>query len=62
LRWLFVVGVNQVFQFLAGLEVRDLLGGNLDPVTRFGIASDAGLALARAETPEAAYLNLVTGA
>jgi len=57
-----VEGVDQILQLLAGLEVRDLLSRNFDPVTGLGITSDAGLALAGAEAAKAAYLNLVTGA
>ena len=53
--------IDQVFQFLAGLEVWDLLGWNFNPRPRFGVAAHARAALARAEAAKAANLNLVTG-
>jgi hypothetical protein len=51
--------VDQVFELFAGLKERDLLGGNFDAVTSFGIASDAGLALASAKAAKSADLDLV---
>src|ERR1019366_4109154 len=51
--------VHQIFQFLAGLEERDLLGRNFHPVARFRVPAHARLALARAEAPKPAYFDLV---
>src|ERR1035438_649334 len=52
--------VHHVFQFLARLEIRDLLGRHLDARAGLRIASDARLALPRAETAETANLDLAT--
>src|ERR1035438_3559977 len=54
--------VHHVFQFLARLEIRDLLGRHLDARAGLRIASDARLALPCAETAETANLDLVAGA
>src|SRR5947208_1493337 len=54
--------VHHVFQFLAWLEIRNLLGGHLDARSGLGVAPDAGLPLARAEATKAADLDLVTAA
>src|SRR5712692_10704265 len=54
--------VDDIAKFLARLEEGDSLGRHLHPVARFGIASDASLALPGAETAEAANLDLVSGA
>ncbi len=54
--------IDEVFQFLAGFEVRNLFGGNFDARSGLGIASDARLALAGAEAAESANFDLVTGA
>src|ERR1700751_966580 len=51
--------VHQVLQLLARLEKRNFLGGNFHAVSGLRIASYARFALARAEAPEAADLNLV---
>src|SRR5258706_2593389 len=51
--------VHQIFQFLAGFEERDFLCRNFHPVTRLRISAHARLALARAETAEPAYLDLI---
>src|SRR5271157_4228489 len=53
--------IHHVLQFLAGLEVRNLLGGHFDAGAGLGIAANAGLALARAETAESANLDLIAG-
>src|ERR1700758_431107 len=52
--------IYQVLQLLAGLEERNLFGGNFHPVPGLGIASHARLALARAEGSKTADLDLVT--
>src|SRR5438445_3629878 len=52
--------IYQVLQLLAGLEERNLFGGNFHPVPGLGIASHARLALARAEASKTADLDLVT--
>jgi hypothetical protein len=44
--------VYDVLQLLARLEVGNLFGGDLNARAGFGIAADAGLALARTETPK----------
>ncbi len=54
--------VDQVLQLLAGLEERNLLGRNFDPVAGLRIAPNARLALAGAEAAKSADLNLVTDA
>src|SRR5271157_634423 len=54
--------VHHVLQFLAGLEIRDLLGGHFHPRAGFRVAADPGLSLASAETPESADLDLIAGA
>src|ERR1022692_2601288 len=54
--------VHHVFQFLARLEIRDLLGRHLDARAGLRIASDARLALPRSETAETANLDLLAGA
>src|SRR5919109_5385278 len=54
--------VHQVLQLLAGLEKRNLLGGDFYPVAGLGIASDAWFPLPGAEAAKAADLDLVAGA
>ena len=56
------IAVDHVLQLLAGLEERNLLGGNFDAVAGLGVASHARLALPGAEAAEAADLNLVARA
>src|SRR5580704_13814496 len=51
--------IHQILQFLARLEERNLLGGDFHAIAGLGIAADARLALAGAETAEAADLDLV---
>lgn len=51
--------IHQIFQFLARLEERDLLSGNIHAVAGFGIPSNAGLALASAKAAKTADLNFV---
>jgi len=55
------VGVDGVAEFLGGLEEGDALGGDFHLGTGFGVASDAGVALAGAEAAEAADFDLVSG-
>src|SRR5579872_3239790 len=57
-----VVVIDQVLQLLAGLEVGDTLGGHFHPRAGLGIAPDAGLPLACAETAKPAYFDLVPAA
>src|SRR5450755_4044400 len=54
--------VHQILQFLTGLEKWDLLGWNLDALSRLGIAPHPGLALASAKTAKAADFDLIAGA
>src|SRR5579863_6311535 len=54
-----VVVIDQVLQLLAGLEVGDALGGHFHSRAGFGIAADARLPLARAETSKPAYFDFV---
>jgi hypothetical protein len=54
------VGVDQVAEFLGGLEVGDALGGDFDALAGFGVAPDAGVALADAEGAKAANFDLVS--
>src|SRR5688500_5489748 len=51
--------VDQVLQFLAGLEVRDLLRRDADLVAGLGVAALARLATAKPEAAEAAELDLL---
>src|SRR5512146_1391700 len=51
--------VDDVLQLLAGLEERNLLGRDFDAVAGLRIPPDSGFALSRAETAEAADLDLV---
>ena len=53
--------VHDVLQFLARLEIRNLLGGNFHPRAGLRVASDTGLALACAEAAESADFDLVAG-
>jgi hypothetical protein len=54
-----VTGIHQVFQFLAGLEERNFLGGDFHAVTGLWISADTGLALPSAEAAKAANFDLV---
>src|SRR5262249_34531632 len=54
--------VDDVLEFLAGLEVRDLLGRHFHASASLGVAAHAGFPLPRAETAKAADLDLVAGA
>src|SRR5213594_3701813 len=54
--------IDYVLKLLAWFEIRDLLGGNLDPRAGFGVAADSGLPLARAKTAKSANLDLIAGA
>ena len=56
------VSVDHILQLFAGLEERNLFGGNLDAVASFGVAPDAGFALAGAEAAETTDLDLVARA
>src|SRR6478736_6527141 len=51
--------VDEILQFLAGLEVRNLLRRNVDLVTGLGVAALAGLALAKAEAAKTAEFDLL---
>src|SRR4029079_7903403 len=51
--------VDQLFQFLARLEVRDFLRRDIDLVARLGVAALAGLALAQAGSGEGAARSLL---
>ena len=42
-------GVDEVAKLFGGLEVRDALGGDIDAFAGFGIAANAGIALANAK-------------
>src|SRR5439155_10771684 len=53
---------HNILQFLARLEIRDLLGGYFDPCTGFRVAANPGLALAGAETAESTNFDLVASA
>ena len=61
-RVLFHGTVDHVLQFFAGLEERNLLGGNVHAVPGLGIAADAGFTLARAEAAESPNLDLIASA
>src|SRR5690242_15193291 len=52
--------VDEVLQFLARLEIGDALGRHVHLVAGLRVAALAGLALAKAETAEAAQLDLLT--
>src|SRR6267378_1023290 len=52
-------GVDQLLELLAGLEVRDPLGGDVDLVARLRISPLTRAALADAEAAETAELDLV---
>src|SRR5258708_32064131 len=54
--------VDQLLQFLAWLEVWDLLRRHVHLLSRLGVASRTGLAAAKAEAAEAAELDLLAGA
>ena len=49
--------VDEIFQFLAGLEIRNLLRWNVHLVTGFGVAALAGLALSQAEAAKTAEFD-----
>src|SRR6266481_5833736 len=51
--------VNQIFQFLAGLEEWNLLCRSFHPVACFRIPAHARLALAREEAAKPTYFDLV---
>jgi hypothetical protein len=54
-----VTGIYEVFQFFAGLEEWNFLGGDFDTVARLWIAAHTGLALPGAEAAKATNLDLV---
>jgi hypothetical protein len=54
--------VDNIFQFLAGLEKGDFFGRNFDPIAGLGIASNTGFALSRPEAAKATNLNLIARA
>src|SRR6185369_14071602 len=51
--------VDEILQFLAGLEIRNLLRRNVHLVTGFRVAALAGLALAKAEAAKTAEFDLL---
>src|SRR5579863_4868577 len=53
------VGVHQVFEFFAGLEVRDAFGRHIHARAGLGITAHARLPLARAEAAEPADFDFV---
>jgi len=55
-------GVDQVFQLFAGLEERNLLGGNFDPLAGLWVAADSRFALPGAKAAKTTDLNLVAHA
>ena len=57
-----VTGIYQVFQFFAGLEEWNFLGGDFDTVARLWIAANTWLALPGAKAAKAADFDLVAGA
>jgi len=54
--------IDQILQFLAGLEEWDFLGGDFHAFTSFWITPDARFALPSPEAAEAANLDLVAHA
>src|SRR5262249_50714914 len=54
------LAVDQLLQFLAGLEVRDLLRGHGDLHSGLRVATHPGAALAQAERSESPQLDLLT--
>src|SRR3954469_18691871 len=53
------LAVDELFEFLAGLEVRDLLRRHVHLVARLRVAALARFALAQAEAAEAPQLDLL---
>ena len=53
--------VDQVFEFLAGLEIGNAFGGHFHFFAGLRIPADAGISLADPETAEAANFELVAG-
>src|SRR6266849_8603451 len=53
--------VDELFQLLAGLEVRDFLRRYFDLLTGLGIAPGARFAAAKTEASESAQLDLLSG-
>src|SRR5262249_33212964 len=56
----FRLGVDQLFEFLARLEIRDAFGRDVDRGPCFGVAAPPGVALAHTEAAEAAQLDLLS--
>src|ERR1700722_12356414 len=54
-----VGGVDEIFEFFAGLEEGNLFGRDFDFGAGLGVAADATATLARAEAAEAANFDLV---
>src|SRR5580704_14353258 len=52
-------GIDQILQFLAGLEEWNFLGGNLNAIAGLGIAAHPRLALSSAKTPKTTNLDFV---
>src|ERR1700721_1007097 len=57
-----VAFVDQILQFLAGLEEWNFLRGHFHALTGLRVAADPGFTLSGAETAKAADLDLVAGA
>jgi hypothetical protein len=53
--------IDKVFEFLAGFEIGDFFGRNLDPRAGLGIASHPRTPLAGTEAAKATDFNLVAG-
>ena len=53
------VAVDEILEFLPGLEVRNALLGNLDAVTGLGVAPLPRTPASNAEAPEASQFDLV---
>src|SRR6478752_5105372 len=51
--------VDEILQFLAGLEIRNLLRRNVHLVTGFWVTALAGLSLAKAEAAKTAEFDLL---
>ena len=59
---LFAVTVDHVLQLFAGLEERNLLGRNFNPVSGLGIATHARFTLADAEAAKSPDFDLIASA
>ena|ERR1700744_83854 len=57
--WCISLGVHQVAQFLAGLEIWDAFGWNFNLGAGLGVTADSWLALPDSKAAEPSYLYLV---